>query len=188
MQHGLLDSASVQRMLYDTLDQSDDIVIVLEQTGNDAESVVVATANGAFCRAARHTPEELTGRPFASLAAAESDPARCAEILRAVMENQSIHSELLCTRQSGPSFWLGLHLMPVRGSSPPCFIVLGRDITEALHARQQQAAIQGVLAKVFLSVKAPVAVTSDTGLIQMTNPALDELLGYSAAAWPEDKH
>jgi PAS domain S-box-containing protein len=182
MQHGLLDSASVQRMLYDTLDQSDDIVIVLEQTGNDAESVVVATANGAFCRAARHTPEELTGRPFASLAAAEGDPARCAEILRAVMENRSIHSELLCARQSGPSFWLGLHLMPVRGSSPPCFIVLGRDITEALHARHQQAAIQGVLAKVFLSVKAPVAVTSDTGLIQMTNPALDELLGYSAGS------
>ena len=43
MQHGLLDPASLQRMLYDTLDQSDDIVIVLEQTGDDAESVVVAT-------------------------------------------------------------------------------------------------------------------------------------------------
>jgi PAS domain S-box-containing protein len=178
MQHGLLDSASVHRMLYDTLDQSDDIVIVLEQTGQDVDSVVVATANGAFCRAARHSPEQLTGRPFASLAAAEGDPARCAEILRAVMENRSIHSELLCARQSGPSFWLGLHLMPVRESSPPCSLILGRDITQALNARQQQAAVQGLLAKVFLSVRAPVAITSETGLIQMTNPALDELLGY----------
>jgi PAS domain S-box-containing protein len=180
MQHGLLDSASLQRMLYDTLDQSDDIVIVLEQTGHDADSVVIATANGAFCRAARHSADELTGLPFASLAATEGDPARCAEILRAVMENRSIHSELLCGRQSGPPFWLGLHLMPVSESAPPCFVVLGRDITEALHARQQQAAIQGLLARVFLSVRAPVAITSDAGLIQMTNPALDELLGYPA--------
>ena len=66
--------------------------------------------------------------------------------------------------------------------------MLGRDITEALHARQQQAAIQGLLAKVFLCVKAPVAITSDTGLIQMTNPALDELLGYSAGSLVGKQH
>ena len=79
-----------------------------------------------------------------------------------------------------PRFWFGLHLMPVRGSTPQHFVVLGRDITESLQARQQQSAIQGLLAKVFLCVRAPVAIVSDTGIIQMTNPALDELLGYPA--------
>ena len=89
---------------------------------------------------------------------------------------------MLCSRQSGAPFWLGLHLMPVRGSSPPCFVLLGRDITEALHASQQQTAIQGLLGKVFLCVKAPVAIVSDTGLIHMTNPAMDDLLGYAPGA------
>ena len=31
------------------------------------------------------------------------------------------------------------------------FVVLGRDITDSLQTRQQQAAVQGLLAKVFLS-------------------------------------
>ena len=87
---------------------------------------------------------------------------------------------MLCSRQGGTPFWLGFHLMPVHDSSPPCFVILGRDITENLQTRQQQAAIQGLLAKVFQCVKAPVAIASEAGIIQMTNPALDELLGHPA--------
>ncbi|MFZ0018968.1 MAG: PAS domain S-box protein, partial [Acetobacteraceae bacterium] len=105
-----------------------------------------------------------------------------AEIVGAVREYRSIRSEMLCSRQSGAPFWLGLHLMPVRGASPPCFVLLGRDITETLQASQQQKAIQGLLAKVFLCVKAPVSIVSDTGLIHMTNPAMDDLLGYAPGA------
>ena len=70
--------------------------------------------------------------------------------------------------------------MPVRDGDPPCFIILGRDITESLQARQQQSAIQGLLAKVFLCVKAPVAIDVRERHILMTNPALDDLLGYGA--------
>lgn len=166
-------------MLYDTLDQSDDIVFVLEQVDERADGIILVAANDALCRATGQSHEELIGRPLASLAAASGDPARSAEIVHAASEHRSVRCELLCDRQTGPPFWLGLHLMPTHGSSPTRFMVLGRDITETLHARQQQAAIQGLLAKVFLCVKAPVAIVSETGLIQMTNPALDGLLGYS---------
>ncbi len=83
-----------------------------------------------------------------------------------------------CCRKDGTLFWLGLHVMPVHDANPPCSIVLGRDITEALQTRQQQAAIQGLLAKVFQCVKAPVAIVTDNGIMQMSNPALDDLLGY----------
>jgi PAS domain S-box-containing protein len=182
MRHGLLEPASLQRMLYDTLDQSDDLVVVLEQSGPDHENFVVAMANDAFCRAIGRSHDELTGQTFASFAAGDGGQDRWAEIMGAVREHRSIRSEMLCSRQSGAPFWLGLHLMPVRGSSPPCFVLLGRDITEALHASQQQAAIQGLLGKVFLCVKAPVAIVSDTGLIHMTNPAMDDLLGYAPGA------
>ncbi len=178
MKHSLLDQSSLQQMLYDALDHSDDIVFVLEQTGDGVENIVVVSANDAFCRTCGCHHAELVGRSLLSLAAPDADPSQYAAIARAVRERKSFRSEMLCRRQSGATFWLGLHLMPVRESSPPCFIILGRDITESLQARQQQAAIQGLLAKVFLCVDAPVAIVTDNGCIQMSNPALDELLGY----------
>jgi PAS domain-containing protein len=98
---------------------------------------------------------------------------------RAAHTRTSFRSELMCSHKDGARFWFGVHLMPVREAEPPCFAILGRDITGSLAARQQQAAIQGLLAKVFLCVKAPVAIVSDTGIVQMTNPALDELLNHA---------
>ncbi len=68
--------------------------------------------------------------------------------------------------------------MQVRGSTTQHFVLLGRDITESLQSRQQQAAVQELLAKVFVCVSAPVAIVTERGLIQMSNPALDNLLGY----------
>jgi len=183
MKHGLLARTSLQQMLYDALDHSDDIVLVLEQTGDSPEDIVVAYANDAFCRSSGHNHAELIGRSLPSLAAPDANPSHCSDIVSAAHERRSFRTEMLCGCQGGLPFWFGLHLMPVRDADPPRFIVLGRDITESLQARQQQAAIQGLLAKVFLCVRAPVAIVSDTGLIQMTNPALHELLGYPPEAW-----
>jgi PAS domain S-box-containing protein len=132
MRHGLLDQASLQEMLYDTLERSDDIVLILEQRGDAAEDIVIASANGAFCRTSGHQQPDLIGRSLPSLAASDADPSRCAEIVRAVHECRSFRSEMLCRRVNGASFWLGLHLMPVHDAMPPCFVILGRDITESL--------------------------------------------------------
>ena len=178
MKHGQLDPSSLQRMLYDTLDHSDDIVLVLEQTTEDAVALGIASANDAFCRTSGYTHDDLIGRPFQTLLADDAGRSRWIGIVRATQEEGSSRSELCCVRKDGTSFWFGLHLMPVRGSTPQHFVVLGRDITESLQARQQQTAVQGLLAKVFVCVSAPVAIVSDTGIIQMTNPALDGLLGY----------
>ena len=83
------------------------------------------------------------------------------------------------TRKDGRSFWFGLHLMPVSDASPPLLRrAWPRHHRKACKSRQQQAAIQGLLAKVFMCVKAPVAIVSETGIVQMTNPALEEMLGY----------
>jgi PAS domain S-box-containing protein len=179
MMNGSLEANALQRMLYDALDQSDDIVLMLEETSSDAEPLVIVSANGAFCRTTGYDHAELIGRSFGSLAAADADSARFAEMARAAHTRTSFRSELMCSRKDGARFWFGVHLMPVREAEPPCFAILGRDITGSLAARQQQAAIQGLLAKVFLCVKAPVAIVSDTGIVQMTNPALDELLNHA---------
>jgi hypothetical protein len=42
MQHGPLDAPSLQRMLYETLDHSDDCVLVLEKKVGSGELIVVS--------------------------------------------------------------------------------------------------------------------------------------------------
>jgi len=178
MRHGLIDAASLQRMLYDTLDHSDDIVLVLEQPGHEAADLCVASANDAFCRVSGHRHDDLIGQRFHALVAPDTDQSSWNEIIRTAATDGSCNAEIVCHRADGSAFRLGVHLMLVRGSTPRHFVVLGRDITASFQARQQQAAVQGLLAKVFLCVRAPVAIVAENGLIQMTNPALDQLLGY----------
>jgi PAS domain S-box-containing protein len=178
--HGLPNPVSLQQLLYQALDGSDNVVLILEQSGDDAERLVIAATNDAFCRAAGLTQAELVGRSFFSLAAPDASPATCAAIGLAARERRSFRSELLCNGATGTPFWLGLHLMPVGASMPPCFVLLGRDITTNLRDRQQHAAIQGLLAKVFVAVQAAVAIVDENGMILMANPALEHLLGYGA--------
>ena len=178
MNHGLIDATSLQRMLYETLDHSDDCVLVLEKVNDTADDLTIVAANNAFCRISGFSHAELISQPVCALAAEEAGRTHWNELEQAARDRRPVHCELLCRRKNGNPFWFGLHMMPARDHASDCFVILGRDITERLHASQQQAAIQGLLAKVFIVVKAPVAIVSHEGLIQMTNPALDELLGY----------
>jgi PAS domain S-box-containing protein len=182
MKHGRLDAPSLERMIYQALDGSDDLVLVMEQMEDGADGPVVAAANDAFCRVSGHKAADLIGKPFHSLAAPGADTEAWQSALRSVRDRQSFRSELLCSRPSGPSFWLGLHIMPVAETTPECSVLLGRDITASLRDAQQHAAIQGLLAKVFTSVQAPVAIVEEHGFIAMTNPAFDRLLGYPAGS------
>jgi PAS domain S-box-containing protein len=178
MKHGMLDGAMLQRLIYQALDDSEDLIVVLEQVGDAADGLMVAATNDAFCRASGHKPADLIGVAFRSLAASEASPATWAASEQSVRDRQSFRSELLCTRPNGTSFWLGMHLMPVARSTRPCSVLLGRDITASLRDRRQQAAIQGLLAKVFVTVRAAVTIVEEHGLIAMANPACDRLLGY----------
>ena len=77
MKHGLLDTALLPQMLYRALNGSDDLVVILEQTGDATDDLLVAASNDAFCRAANADFAELIGKPFLGLAAPEADPATC---------------------------------------------------------------------------------------------------------------
>ena len=182
MKHGLLDATSLEHIIYQALDGSDDLVLVMEQSDGGTDGPVVAAANDAFCRVAGHKVADLIGKPFRSLAAPDADPEAWQAALRSVHDRLSYRSELLCRRPNGPSFWLGLHIMPAAKATTGCSVLLGRDITASLRDAQQHAAIQGLLAKVFASVQAPVAIVEEHGFIAMTNPAFDRLLGYPAGA------
>ena len=138
---------------------SDDIVLILERDGDGdaaANTVVIVASNAAFRRASGYSDDHLLGRPAADLFPNREQ----AEILmKAIHDNGSLRSELLCSRANGATFMMGMHLMPAPARAPgkACFVILGRDITAAFQARQMQDAIQHLLAKVFSSVDAAVA-------------------------------
>ncbi len=167
----------LETLIYRTLDHWDDILVVLQRNGDGIADLIFRDVNRPFCNAAGYSETELKGRSLDVLIGPEADRARFAALTDAARDGRSAQLELPCTARSGRTVWIGMHLMPVP-DAPGLFVVLGRDITEPMQARQRQAAIQGLLAKVFLTVDAAVAITGSDGVLLMTNPAADRLLGY----------
>jgi PAS domain S-box-containing protein len=165
-------------LVYHAMDQSDDIVLLIETVdGVPSEEPTIIGVNGAFRRASGFTEAQLLGRPVASLFAAAKD----AETLRtALREKTGIRTELACARADGKQFMLGLHLMPVpvRTAGRSRFAILARDITAALEARQMQASVQRLLAKVFVCIDEAVVIVDASGQVVMTNPFADRLMGH----------
>lgn len=165
-------------LTYQALNLSDDVILLLEvPAGKASAEPVIVGANGAFRRASGFSNDQLLGRQATELFPVEDH----AEALRqAVRDGTALRTELNCKRASGGTFILGLHLMPApaRSAGGNCFVALGRDITAAVEARQTQASVQRLLAKVFTSVDEAVSIVNAAGQIVMTNPGYDRLLGY----------
>jgi PAS domain S-box-containing protein len=164
-------------LVYRTLDRWDDIVVVLQRVDDDVGALIFHDANRPFYHASGYSDAELRGQPFSLITGPDTDPAALADLTEAARENRTAKIELLCAGKAGQAFWLGMHLMPVT-EAPTLFVALGRDITETMLARRRQATMQGLLAKVFLSVDAAVAIVGNDGKFLMTNPFLDRLLGH----------
>lgn len=159
------------------LDRSEDAVLLAQGTADNTLRIVAM--NGAFSRMSQYVASDLIGRPFLVLADAGADPDTSAKITAAAAAGTSLRTELLCDTATGKPFWFGLHLMPA-DDTPGLgrhFVILGRDITERIAAREQQDATQALLANVFVSVDAAVAIVAADGRCLMTNPCLDRLLG-----------
>jgi PAS domain S-box-containing protein len=165
-------------LTYKAMSNSDEIVLLLERDGSqEANDAVVIGANGAFRRASGYSSDQLVGRMMAELFPAGN---HAETLMNAIRGPGTLRSELTCRRADGGSFVLGMHLMPApaRTQGKVCFVVVGRDITASLEVRQMQDSIQRLLAKVFSSVDAAVAIINGAGRIVMTNPRIDLLLGY----------
>lgn len=92
MKHGLLDPTLIQRMLYETLDHSDDIVLVLEQSGGDRANLKIASANDVFCRTSGYSHEDLIGRDFRLCSPRPSKRFRLDQVVRSASDEGSARS------------------------------------------------------------------------------------------------
>jgi PAS domain S-box-containing protein len=165
-------------LTYQAMSNSDNIVLLLERgDGAAASGAVIIGANQAFRRASGYSSEQLVGRPAVDLFITGNDAET---LMTAISSTGSLRSELTCSRADGTTFMLGMNLMPAPARTPGkvCSVILGRDVTASLQARQMQDSIQRLLAKVFSSVDAAVAIVNAAGRIVMTNPHIDLLLGY----------
>lgn len=165
-------------LTYKAMSGSDDIVVLVETgiVGTTDNAIIIGT-NGAFRRASGYSDDQLVGRAVIDLFPVGDDAKA---LMNAIRGNGSLRSEMVCTKADASTFMLGMHLMPALGRTQgrDCFVILGRDITAALQTRQMQASIQHLLAKVFSSVDAAVAIVNSAGRIVMTNAQVDVLLGY----------
>ncbi len=71
MMHGLIDLATLPNLICDTLDEFDDILIVLEESN---EGIIITSANNAVFRASGYSHSEIVGRPLHLLIAPDADP------------------------------------------------------------------------------------------------------------------
>jgi PAS domain S-box-containing protein len=166
-------------LTFQAMDQSDDIVLLLESDPSAPPTdAVIIGANGAFRRASGFADDQVLGRQAAELFPIGDDAAT---LLTAIRAGKTLRTELRCSRANGGTFMLGLHLMPAPARTPGrcCFAVLARDITAVLQARKTQNSIQHLLAKVFILVAEAVIIVDGGGRIVMTNPHVDRLLGYA---------
>jgi PAS domain S-box-containing protein len=165
-------------LTYQALAGSDNIVLTLERdnsaVGSDA---IIVAANAAFRQASGFAEDEILGRPVGHLFPLDD---HADSLMTAIRNAASLRSELACRRANGGTFMLGMHLMraPARTAGKDCFVILGRDITVTLQARQLQDSIQQLLAKVFSCVNIAVAIVNSSGHIVMTNRHFNQLLGY----------
>lgn len=177
-----LDSAPLMMQIAaQAMEVSDNIVLVMQP--GPATGLTLLGANDAFCRSVGIAPAEVAGRSFASFAWLEGAGQVLADVEHAAARGASLRAEMPCRRGDGGRFWLGLHVMPAADPTTGAArcVLLGRDITQRLLAREQAHAVQQLLAKVLISVDVPVAILAGDGRIVKTNPKLDRLLGTAGA-------
>jgi PAS domain S-box-containing protein len=171
-------------LTWQAMNRSDDIVLLLERANAEPNpAVTVIGANDAFHRATGLDETQIVGQPIATLF---PDQHQLGTLTETIQQDGSTRNEVTMLRADGSSFVLGLHLMPVstpEGAAVNAhFVVLGRDITAVLEARNLQLATQKLLAKVFVSINEAVVIIDTSDRIVMTNPYADRLLGYKATA------
>ncbi|MBV8526312.1 MAG: PAS domain-containing protein [Acetobacteraceae bacterium] len=159
------------------LSYSDSIILVFERKPATPPTLPILGANEAFLRATNTRSEQLVREDFLSFFCAQSCPASRSGLAWAISAGTAWRNEILCSRRGGQPFWLGYHLIPIEGPAGEAWYVLhGHDITEQRLAIQRQQAAEGLMAAVFRTMDASIAITTSRGRILMTNLHLDRLL------------
>lgn len=154
------------------------LVIFRPEAGVDA---VIQMANSCFANIIEWPVDLLVGlrlRELRSRVALEEDWQKVMDAMCTLSPLKLDMKLNICERQ----IWLGFDLifMSNTGERASYGLLIGRDITESRRLARQESESQRLLASVFLRTSAPVVIVKSNGVILMSNPAYQQLIGYSA--------
>jgi diguanylate cyclase (GGDEF)-like protein/PAS domain S-box-containing protein len=145
--------------------------------------------NDSLCMLLRQAKQYVVGRPFLTFVHPEQRSASMASYFRAVVaaaanQPSTEQGELLCLTGTGATIWVSVTwtITEPDAAGSQYGIVHLRDITVQKRAQRRLAKIQRRLELAFRCAPIGVAVVNPDGRLVESNPALQTMLGHSAAA------
>jgi PAS domain S-box-containing protein len=155
--------------------------VMLIARPRDGEQAVIQVGNIPFARIFGWPAQRVSGLRLIELRSFIERGEDWATLIASVRSLSALALDLRL-RVKGREVWLGFNLtFKVDAADGDGYgILIGRDITEARERSLRESESQRLLASVFLRIGAAVAIIDNDGLILMTNPACQQLLGYGA--------
>jgi diguanylate cyclase (GGDEF)-like protein/PAS domain S-box-containing protein len=115
------------------LENTNDLVIILEANDKDAADSTIVYVNPAFSRLTGYSSAEAVGRSPRFLLGPNSDTDARSRIRESVRQNQAVRAEILSYTKSGQPCWLDANIVPLKDGSGRVshFVAIERDITAA---------------------------------------------------------
>ncbi|MBW8839415.1 MAG: PAS domain-containing protein, partial [Gemmatimonadetes bacterium] len=150
---------------------SGDLIWTLDREGR------FSFLNAAAARALGYPVEELLGRPYSDLGAAEDAAAQADPFARLYAGEALAGYEIRQPRRDGTMLTLALTALPLRGAegSVAGILIAARDLTGELRLRQREAALAGLGHRLSAASSPLEAARIIVGVAQ-------ELLGWDACS------
>ncbi|MEO6185052.1 MAG: PAS domain S-box protein [Steroidobacteraceae bacterium] len=126
-------------LLQRCVSQIGDALVVTEAGLIDEPDPKIMYANEALFRLSGYSAAEVLGRSPRMFQGAGTDRTELARIRQALTRGESVIAEILNYAKDGTTYWLEMHIEPVRGEQGALthFIAVERDITERKRNHEQ---------------------------------------------------
>lgn len=167
------------RLLHRALASSRNGVVITDPSQPDNPIVFV---NSAFEVTTGYSIAEVLGKNCRFLHGADRDQPALDEIRRAVVEQREVRAVLRNYRKDGTPFFSEVQIFPVRDDFGRVthFVGIQNDITERLRAEEALRRSEAQFKAMFEGAPIGIALVDAEGRPRLVNPALSEMLGYSA--------
>lgn len=167
------------RLFHRALSSSRNGVVITDPSQPDNPIIFV---NSAFERMTGYSVSEAAGRNCRFLHGKDADQPGLEEIRRAVRERREGSAVLRNYRKDGTPFWNELQIFPVRDDfgTVTHFVGIQNDISERVAAEEALRRSETQFKAIFDASPVGIALVDAEGRPFASNPALCEMLGYTA--------
>ncbi len=120
------------RLLEAAIVNTSDTVIITDAEPEDPTRSGIVYVNKAFTKATGYTYKEIVGQSQQAFHGPNTDPRQLARIRDALLNQESVHVELVNYRKDGSEFWADMTVAPIINENHELthFVSIERDVTE----------------------------------------------------------